>query len=283
MKKIITLFVLVLCLFLIISSISTFVFAESVEKNIIYIPSVEEVLNKIFQDFEYNPHIVKEEIKTKQQEISNYIEYLNVFIKEGTAFNHERAIKATSLIKNEIARCEEIIILYEQNYQSILQKEEQERIEKEKAEKWAAKEAEYPVAAAAWKHMKENMGYSDVVAAGILGNMMTECGGQTLNLDWDARNASGHYGLCQWSRGYSSVQNASLEEQLNFMSESFPDAIDTWGPICYRSGFKYEDFLAMDDASEVAYAFCVIYERPGPGSYSQRRDNAKKALEYFTS
>lgn len=283
MKKVITLFVLVLCLFLIISSISTFVFAESVKKNIIYIPSVEEVLSKIFQDFEYNPHIVKEEIKTKQQEIYNYIEYLNIFIKEGTAFNHERAIKATSLVKNEKARCEEIIVLYEQKYQSILQKEEQERIEKEKAEKWAIKEAEYPVAAAAWKHMKENMGYSDAVAAGILGNMMAECGGQTLNLDWDARNASGHYGLCQWSGGYRSVQNASLEEQLNFMSESFPDAIDTWGPICYKSGFKYEDFLAMDDASEVAYAFCVIYERPGPGSYSQRRANAKKALEYFTN
>ena len=286
MKKVIKLFVLVLCLFLIISSISTFVFAESarsVEKNIIYIPSVEEVLNKIFQDFEYNPHIVKEEIKTKQQEICNYIEYLSIFTKEEIAFNNERAIKAASLIKNEIARCEEIIVLYEQNYQSILQREEQERIEKEKAEKWAAKEAEYPVAAAAWKHMKENMGYSDAVTAGILGNMMAECGGQTLNLDWDARNASGHYGLCQWSRGYRSVQNASLEEQLNFMTESFPDAIDTWGPICYKSGFKYEDFLAMDDASEVAYAFCVIYERPGPGSYSQRRDNAKKALEYFTS
>lgn len=283
MKKVIALFVLVLCLFLIISSISTFVFAESVEKNIIYIPSVEEVLNKIFQDFEYNPHIVKEEIKTKQQEICNYIEYLSIFVKEETTFNHERAIKAASLIKNEIARCEEIIVLYEQNYQSILQREEQERIEKEKAEKWAAKEAEYPVAAAAWKHMKENMGYSDAVTAGILGNMMAECGGQTLNLDWDARNASGHYGLCQWSKGHRSVQNASLEEQLNFMTESFPDAIDTWGPICYKSGFKYEDFLAMDDASEVAYAFCVIYERPGPGSYSQRRDNAKKALEYFTS
>lgn len=283
MKKVIALFVLVLCLFLIISSISTFVFAESVEKNIIYIPSVEEVLSKIFQDFEYNSHIVKEEIKTKQQEISNYIEYLSIFIKEEIAFNNERAIKAASLIKNEIARCEEIIVLYEQNYQSILQREEQERIEKEKAEKWAVKEAEYPVAAAAWKHMKENMGYSDAVAAGILGNMMTECGGQTLNLDWDARNASGHYGLCQWSRGYRSVQNANLEEQLNFMTESFPDVIDTWGPICYKSGFKYEDFLAMDDASEIAYAFCVIYERPGPGSYSQRRNNAKKALEYFTS
>lgn len=286
MKKVIILFVLVLCLFLIISSISISAFAESTrdaEKNIIYIPSVEEVLNKIFQDFEYNPHIAKEEIKTKQQEIYNYIEYLNIFVKEEAVFNHERAIKATSLIKNEIIRCEEIIVLYEQNYQSILQKEEQERIEKEKAEKWAVKEAEYPVAVAAWKHMKENMGYSDAVAAGILGNMMAECGGQTLNLDWDARNASGHYGLCQWSRGYKSVQNANLEEQLNFMTESFPDAIDTWGPICYRSGFKYEDFLAMDDASEVAYAFCVIYERPGPGSYSQRRDNAKKALEYFTS
>lgn len=286
MKKVIALFVLVLCLFLIISSISFFASAESTrnaEKNMVYIPSVEEVLSKIFQDFEYNPHIAKEEIKTKQQEIYNYIEYLNIFIKEGTAFNHERAIKATSLVKNEKARCEEIIVLYEQKYQSILQKEEQERIEKEKAEKWAIKEAEYPVAAAAWKHMKENMGYSDAVAAGILGNMMAECGGHTLRLNWSARNASGHYGLCQWSTGFTAVQGADLQGQLEFMTTSFPSQINSWGDICYKDNFDHDDFMEMEDAEEAAYAFCVIYERPGPGSYDQRRANALKALEYFTN
>ena len=40
-----------------------------------------------------------------------------------------------------------------------------------------------------WTYLK-SYGYSDSVAAGIIGNMMRECGGDTLNLDW---NIVGHY------------------------------------------------------------------------------------------
>jgi hypothetical protein len=53
--------------------------------------------------------------------------------------------------------------------------------------------------------------------------------------------------------------------------------------VYYKRGFTYEDFLAMEDTGEIAYAFCVAYERPGPGSYVQRRTNAVKAYEYFMS
>ena len=35
-----------------------------------------------------------------------------------------------------------------------------------------------------WTYLK-SYGYSDSVAAGIIGNMMRECGGDTLNLDWN--------------------------------------------------------------------------------------------------
>lgn len=155
-----------------------------------------------------------------------------------------------------------------------------EEIEKEE---WEKRAEEYPTATKVWLYLTEVMGYNDHVAAGIIGNMMTECGGQTLNLNWKARNGAGHYGLCQWSPGYKAVQGADLEEQLEFMSWSFPKAIDQWGSICYKKGFDHDDFMAMEDARKAAYAFCVIYERPGPGSYEQRRDNAEKAYEYFTS
>ena len=155
-----------------------------------------------------------------------------------------------------------------------------EKIEKEK---WEKRAEEYPAATKVWLYLTEDMGYNDYVAAGIIGNMMAECGGQTLKLNWKARNGMGHYGLCQWSSGYKAVQGADLEEQLEFMSKSFPRAIDQWGSICYKKGFDHDDFMAMEDARKAAYAFCVIYERPGPGSYEQRRDNAEKAYEYFTS
>lgn len=151
------------------------------------------------------------------------------------------------------------------------------------AAKWAERAEEYPTATSVWLYLTEEMGCNDYVAAGIMGNMMAECGGQTLKLNWKAKNSSGHYGLCQWSPGHTAVKGANLQEQLDFMAKSFPKAIDQWGSICYKKGFDYEDFMAMEDARKAAYAFCVIYERPGPGSYEQRRDNAEKAYKYFTS
>ena len=44
------------------------------------------------------------------------------------------------------------------------------------------------------------MGYSEPVAAGIMGNIMRECGGDTLSgLDPSAQNSygNGHYGIIQ--------------------------------------------------------------------------------------
>jgi hypothetical protein len=152
-------------------------------------------------------------------------------------------------------------------------------------QKWEKRYEEYPVATTVWRYLTEDMGYSDYVAAGIIGNMMAECGGQTLELKWDAKNkSSGCYGLCQWHpRYYKEIQSADLDAQLEFMAISFPDVLSRYLSTCYKKGFTYEDFLAMEDPGEIAYAFCVTYERPGPGRYTQRRTNAVKAYEYFTS
>ena len=152
-------------------------------------------------------------------------------------------------------------------------------------QKWKKRYEEYPTATTVWRYLTEDMGYSDYVAAGIIGNMMAECGGQTLELKWNAKNkSSGCYGLCQWHpRYYKEIQGADLGTQLEFIATSFPDALSRYLSVYYKRGFTYEDFLAMEDPGEIAYAFCIAYERPGPGSYTQRRTNAVKAYEYFTS
>lgn len=152
-------------------------------------------------------------------------------------------------------------------------------------QKWEKRYEEYPTATTVWRYLTEDMGYSDYVAAGIIGNMMAECGGQTLELKWNAKNkSSGCYGLCQWHpRYYKEIQGAGLDTQLEFIATSFPDVLSRYLSVYYKRGFAYEDFLAMEDPGEIAYAFCVAYERPGPGSYVQRRTNAVKAYEYFTS
>ena len=90
--------------------------------------------------------------------------------------------------------------------------------------------------------------------------------------------------LCQWHpKYYPQIQGAGLEEQLLFMKETFPQVLSRYMSLCYKEDFTYEDFLAIEDPQEAAYIFCVVYERPGPGSYAVRRENALKAFQYFTS
>lgn len=152
----------------------------------------------------------------------------------------------------------------------------------EEIHKWEIRAEEYPVATKVWLFLKEELGYSDAVCAGIIGNMMAECGGHTLDLQWNLYNASYHYGLCQWSsRYYPEMQGANLEEQLAFMAVSFPKVIDQYGYL-YQSGMKHEQFKVMDNCGDAAIAFCVIYERPG-GNQNYRRGLAEKAYNYFTN
>ncbi len=150
----------------------------------------------------------------------------------------------------------------------------------EEKRKWAERMEQNPVATQVWLYLKNEMGYSDHAAAGIIGNMMAECGGHTLELKWWIYNPSKHYGLCQWSaKYYPQMQGASLEEQLAFMKESFADVIERYGYL-YKKGFTYNDFITMDNCGDAAIAFCKIYERPG-GNQEYRRGLAQKAYEYF--
>lgn len=232
----------------------------------------QEILSQYFNpNIKYYAFDTKEEVLIAQQAIEDYM-----LLLYSIANAEENRIEAIGFIKPEITRIQTIQAFYSLRYNELV-------IAEIEAAKWAKRAEEYPTATAVWKHLTEVMGCNEYVAAGIIGNMMAECGGQTLSLSWRAMNATGHYGLCQWSTGFTGVRGADLQGQLNFMTTSFPQQIDRWGDICYKDGFTYEDFMAMEDAAEAAYAFCVIYERPGPGSYNQRRANALKALEYFTS
>ena len=140
---------------------------------------------------------------------------------------------------------------------------------------------EYPIATEVWLYLTNTMGYSDYVAAGIIGNMMAECGGLTLNLDWTATNRySNCYGLCQWHPKYhQEVQGANLQQQLEYMSYSFPAILDQYA-FEYQKGFTYKDFLNLTSASEAAEAFCIIYERPGVYD-PYRGELADQAYSYF--
>ena len=144
--------------------------------------------------------------------------------------------------------------------------------------KWATKAAEYPAATQIWRYMKAQ-GWNDYVCAGIMGNLMAEVGGQTLDIRYTL-SSSGYYGMCQWSRGYSQVWGAGLETQCDFLRDTIKYEFDTYG-FKYQKGFNFNSFLNMTDAQQAALAFAKSYERCGSGSYGLRQKYATKAYNYF--
>lgn len=160
-----------------------------------------------------------------------------------------------------------------------------EIIEKVQADidKYTMWESEYYYAARAYLFLRQN-GYSDVVACGIIGNMMVECSysGRSLDLNPTAYNPTKeYYGLCQWSKYYHSrVNGVSFEEQLLYLHEDMEKEFKMFSSN-YKRGFTFEDFLVMKDPADAALAFAKIYERCASGSYYLREDCAEVAFEYF--
>ena len=175
---------------------------------------------------------------------------------------------------------------YQKQLNEILAEEakEQKALEEEarkiEEEKWEQKAAEYPVATQIWRYMK-SQGWSDYVCAGIMGNLMAEVGGQTLNIRYTL-SSSGYYGMCQWNRAYSQVWGAGLETQCDFLRDTIKYEFDTYG-FKYQKGFNFNSFLNMTDAQQAALAFAKSYERCGSSSYGVRQQNALKAYEYFVN
>lgn len=143
---------------------------------------------------------------------------------------------------------------------------------------WNRKVKEYPTAAYIWSYFRD-LGYSNQVCAGILGNIMAEAGGNTLNINYDVKTSS-YYGICQWSKTYSEVWGASLEEQCEYLEKTIQYELNTFG-YAYEDGFDYEAFLELKNIEDVAIAFAKCYERCGSGSYDIREKNAVAAYNYF--
>lgn len=140
------------------------------------------------------------------------------------------------------------------------------------------------VAEQVWRYLR-GKGLSKVVSAAIIGNMMTECGGYTLDLDYDIHGyyqGDTYYGLCQWNLRYTpSIDGKSVRGQLDHLWMTMPIEFSTFG-FCYRSGFNFEQFKSMTDVSEAAAAFAACYERCGyEENYKDRRQNAMIAYNHF--
>lgn len=144
-------------------------------------------------------------------------------------------------------------------------KEEAERKAREEAERKAQQTSgQYPNATQVWNIMK-SYGWSDIVCAGIMGNMMRECGGDTLNLNPYA--GSSHYGLCQWSKQYhSGALGKDITGQLAYL----------------KSTLDLNIFNGCNTPEAAAEKFCWSYERPAKSDPAYKRlANARTAYNYF--
>lgn len=133
----------------------------------------------------------------------------------------------------------------------------------------------YPVAAQVWNFLRNDMGLSEPVAAGIIGNFMAECGGQTLGLQYWIGSGN-YYGLAMWYAPYTNGEiywGVSLEDQLAYLQKTMKKNIEYFGG-------DWDYFVSIDNPYDAAWAFTVYYER-GAWAYI-RGTNAMDAYNYFT-
>lgn len=157
--------------------------------------------------------------------------------------------------------------------------EEQRKIEKLKnGTKETNTEVEsdkYPTAARVWNFLRNDMGLNEAVSAGIIGNFMAECGGQTLNLQYDI-GVNNFYGLAMWYAPYTDGRiywGVGLEDQLTYLQDTMKKNIEYFGG-------DWDYFVGLDNPYTAALFFTNYYERGGWAEV--RGTNAITAYEYFT-
>ena len=133
----------------------------------------------------------------------------------------------------------------------------------------------YNQATEVWNGLKA-LGLNDYVCAGILGNIMAEVGGQTLDISrWPQYSQKTYYGICQWagSRKQRLLNDfgTTLNDQIRFLSVELFEVIP-----------KGNSFYNMQDEKQAALYFAKYYERCGSSSYGESQTNATTALNYFT-
>lgn len=149
------------------------------------------------------------------------------------------------------------------------------------AEAQQTKQDEYYFATKTYEYLTLR-NFSPASACGIIGNMMIETSGGTLDLKPYIYSPSGNfYGLCQWSTTYySGAKDLPFEYQLDYLLGTMPWEFNTFGWL-YKEGFTFEDFITLKDPKEAALVFAKVYERCGPVSYRLRQQAAQVAYDYF--
>ena len=153
--------------------------------------------------------------------------------------------------------------------------------------KWEKRKEEYPVATEIWLYMRNEFGWSEETCAGILGNMMAEVGGGTLNLNNWASDSSSGYGLIQWVGGrYRGIKarygnQPTVTEQLIYMYNELIGSDGLTQQVNERELNIILNKSGSESPERIAYIFACYYERCASYTRAPRKDFARIAYEYF--
>lgn len=136
------------------------------------------------------------------------------------------------------------------------------------------------------------MGFTNIQAAGVLGNFARESGGgEYKKIDPKALNpSSGAFGIAQWLdrksalKSFAGTDYEKLEKQLDFIEyEIFGEDGKAKGGKGSEYG-AYEKFKKTKNIRDATYMWAKYYERPEPGeeNNSIRHSQAKTAYEEFS-
>ena len=294
MKRIFSLALIVFCS---LSIIVLSVFAAAIEVNAPgdVRPTVEPTISE-----DYIPSETTSPETTEPEEIVIILDTVVVKRDEPTTYD-----EAETLLKNATERLELIGTIYkglltlgyaEDHPAVIMAKTDMENAQAdvvyyqeqfeifEEIRKWEVRASEYPVATEVWLYMKNEFGWNDIVCAGIMGNMMAECGGcWTSDLDWDVNSSSG-FGMIQWlgsrKKQLFSIysKKPSIENQLNFMKD---ELYGTNGVDKQVSEKELNKIMNAETPEECAFAFASYFERCSEEHRAPRRGYARTAYEYF--
>ena len=146
----------------------------------------------------------------------------------------------------------------------------------------------YPEAQFIWDTMRF-WGWTPETCAGIIGNMMAEIGGGTLDLsDWNSNGGCG-YGLIQWTGGrrdlikYRYGSYPTIEQQLIFMRNELFGNKNTTQQVSGDVLNIIMNTSGNETPESIALAFASYYERCGYSYRYIRQGYARIAYDYFMS
>lgn len=235
--------------------------------------SVEEVVILDAVEVERVDPTSYDHANTLVEEAENRLEIAQMILDGLTTLGYEPDHPAVVLAHTEVDNSTSDLAYYQEK-----------QVEWEKIHKWEVRKAEYPAATEAWLIMSEEFGWSDTVCAGIIGNLMAECGGcWTQDLDWQINTKHG-MGMVQWIGGRRSQlvalygENPTVRDQMMFMKD---ELYGSNGVTKQVTESQLNEIMNASSPEECAYAFASYYERCASQHRAPRRGYARTAYEYF--